>query len=515
MIFLSHLFWPLLCGLLLSLLFEQTLTPKPAAPWRRPGYTLAIHTGTWMALFYLGLLALGRPWFTTALLLALQLLLVLVNQAKVNSLREAFFFQDFEYFTDAIKHPRLYLPFFGILRTILAVIGFFAAFTLGIMLEDPLTDSLSLFQLGLVCTLFSAGGIILIHLGLKRIPETRFDPNEDLQKLGQISFFWKYWHAERNSTIDVSASPFADNAPKQAHSDLPHLVVIQSESFFDPRPHFNLIKSDVLRHFDRIKSEAAFHGRLHVPAWGANTVRTECGFLSGLPQERMGVHRFNPYRLLARQSIPNLTLTLREMGYRTVCIHPYPASFYQRHKVFPRLGFDQFIDIESFGEYDKSGQYIGDLAVAEKIHTVLQKDGDKPVFLFAITMENHGPLHLEQAHDDERPLFYRQTPPDGCDDLTVYLRHIGNADLMLKRLKETLQACERSTTLCWYGDHVPIMPRVYQLFGNPDGMTDYFIWRSVNHDPTPEPISVQQDIAIHELATLLLRVIVNKDIQKN
>ena len=54
---------------------------------------------------------LGRPIFATALLCAFFLLLVVVSNAKFKALREAFVFQDYEYFTDAIRHPRLYIPF--------------------------------------------------------------------------------------------------------------------------------------------------------------------------------------------------------------------------------------------------------------------------------------------------------------------------------------------------------------------------------------------------------------------
>lgn len=55
-----------------------------------------------------------RPWFGMANLLGLMLLLTIINNTKFAMLREPFFYPDFEYFTDAIKHPRLYLPFFGV-----------------------------------------------------------------------------------------------------------------------------------------------------------------------------------------------------------------------------------------------------------------------------------------------------------------------------------------------------------------------------------------------------------------
>jgi len=42
--------------------------------------------------------------------------------------------------------------------------------------------------------------------------------------------------------------------------------------------------------------------------------------------------------------------------------------------------------------------------------------------------------------------------------------------------------------LCFFGDHVPILPDVYQAVGEPAGDTDYLIWsnrRPLNVIPSP------------------------------
>lgn len=494
------LIWPLLCSLLLSFLFEQLLTPKPLLPWRRPITTSLIHIGTYLILFPIILLLINRPWFSITLILAFQCFVLLVNHAKYQSLREAFFYQDFEYFTDAIKNPRLYLPFFGIARSIAAIIGIVSVFYFGITLEGPLVENLLSFKILSIYSVLILSGIGLIYFNLKNIVTTDYDPNIDLQQLGQISYFWKYWIDEQQTVIDTRHSPFKNKATQQKQPR-PNIVVVQSESFFDPRSYFNSINKDVLKYFDQITQESIVSGRLHVPAWEANTVRTEWGFLSGLTPEKMGVHQFNPYRFLANNKIPNLVSHLKEQGYLTICIHPYPVSFYQRDKVFPNLGFDQFIDIKDFTPQQKSGQYIGDLAVSDKINDLLDNPASQPVFIFAITMENHGPLHLEQPSKEDTQSFYTQPPPRHSEDLTVYLKHLKNADLMIDQLKQGMLNRDNKSLLCWYGDHVPIMPKVYDNMGTPDGRTDYFIWDSLEKETT----SIKQEIAINDLAVLLIK----------
>jgi len=516
------LFLPaILTGLTASFLIEQCLSPKPSPVTQRPLSALQLHIGTWLFLFAVVLLPVQRPWFAAIMLLAFQLLLVLVNHAKYDSLREPFIFQDFEYFTDAIRHPRLYLPFFGIGRTLAATVGFVGALVIGVMLETPLNEALPLSSLAASWLFILTASGLLIRQGLKNCPVISLDPAEDLLNLGQTAFFWAYRQAEKHSGIDSTGSLFDELPLRTDKIKQPHIVAVQSESFFDPRSLSGNIRADVLEHFDRIKTEAAYFGRLRVPAWGANTVRTECAFLTALLPEKLGVHRFNPYRSLAKKSIPNLAAYLKRSGYRTICIHPYPASFYLRDQVFPRMGFDGFIDISGFNEQHKEGQYIGDFAVGKRIIELLSTpdaDGEeKPLFIFVITMENHGPLHLERPEPADNERFYEQTQEPACDDLTVYLRHLKNADLMIKSLTECLQAQAdlehgRPGLLCWYGDHVPIMTGVYQRFDEPDGLTDYFIWETSAQarSATPIRLGINEAVAgcwidVSELAGLMLK----------
>ena len=277
-----------------------------------------------------------------------------------------------------------------------------------------------------------------------------------------------------------------------AQHNLPaDLVSIQSESFFDVRDLWPGVRREVLTQFDQLASESLAHGKLQVAAWGANTVRTEFAYLTGIPAERLGVHRFNPYRVLARQGLPSIASRLKALGYRTVCIHPYDGSFYGRDKVLPALGFDEFIDVRAFDASQKAGPFIGDCAVADKIRALLQApDRTQPLFIHAVTMENHGPLHLESVSDHELPRWFDRPLQPGMKDLAPYLRHIGNADRMLGMLRDTLLGQPNEALLCFFGDHVPILPEVYQAIGAPAGDTDYLVW-SNRRQPGSQPCPIR------------------------
>jgi hypothetical protein len=466
--------WPLLLGLVLSFVLELLLKPQPVHPWQRPGKALMLHLGIWLLLYTLLLLLLRRPWFASAGLLVLMLFVILISNAKYQSLREPFIYQDLSYFVDALRYPRFYLPFLGLWSGFTVILAVVVAVATGLRLEQ----SLGMLPAAAGSTVTAVAGAGLILFGFTGKVRLLLDPGEDLTRLGLLPTLWHYGMSEKQPWQGEAATCFAAPSPKPK-GELPNLVVIQSESFFDPRRWIAGISPELLRNFDNLRQSAVSHGQLEVPAWGANTARTEFAFLSGIANSQLGIHRFKPYRRMAHQGVPTLAGFLKKMGYRTVCLHPYSAGFYDRERIFPLLGFDEFIDISKFDKNDYVGQYVGDAAVAREACRELarhERTETPPVFLFVITMENHGPLHLEQAHPEDRQRLYTTSQPQGCDDLTVYLRHIEQADQLLGMVRQQLESMERGAWFCLYGDHLPIMPEVYRRLGAPDCTVDYLVW---------------------------------------
>jgi phosphoglycerol transferase MdoB-like AlkP superfamily enzyme len=494
---------PLMLGGMLSFFVELLLKPRPCLPWQRPPSAVLLHMGTWSLLFFVELVLLRRPCLAALNVLALQLFLVLISNAKYQSLREPFIFQDFSYFVAAVRHPRLYLPFLGFRRALVALSSVTGVLSAGLILEQPFAMVLYSWATALQMLILLALAVLLILSGNRHMPPVSLKPEDDLERLGLIAALWCYGREERKPWTYEGATLFRSQ-PVQRESEFPNLLVIQSESFFDPRRMFSGVHPGVMENFDLLRSEAHLQGRLEVPAWGANTVRTEFAFLAGCNQEQLGIHRFNPYRRVARQGIPTLAWFLKRLGYRTVCLHPYPASFYSRDEVYPLLGFDEFLDIRQFSAPERSGPYIGDEAVAAKVCQELGSHAGGqtvPLFLFVITMENHGPLHWEQVHPGDQERLYMTPPPAGCEDLTVYLRHLAQADRMFGRVRSALESAGREGWICLFGDHLPIMPEVYRKLGRPDGAVDYVVWST----DTPEIPGSRMDLPAERLAAMMLQ----------
>lgn len=506
----SLLLGPLLLGLTGTLVLEALLVPRPRPFWRRGAAAGVAHLGSWCLLWGSAFLLLQRPWFATVALLSLQLVVVQSSNAKSRTLNEPFICHDFEYFVDAIRHPRLYVPFFGIALAIVASVTGLVAIAAFFLLEDSWLDAADAATFLTTGIAFCALGAALVAAGVAGLGTMTLCPRRDLDALGLFASLWAYGVALlRRPPPPTGASPFATARASalaaQPAAQRPHVVLVQSESFSDPRGWCPDVAPGVLSHWDGSCARASQHGTLGVPAWGANTVRTECAVLTGIAPAAWGIHQFNPYRTLARRAFPSLAAVFKEAGYRTVCVHPYPARFYLRHRVMPHLGFDTFIDDRAFTAADKNGQYIGDAAVARQVSHLLAEDSDTPLFVFVITMENHGPLELEPPRRD---LLAHTLPeagwplPEHKRNLAVYLRHLREADAMLGELERALARAPRHGILGFYGDHVPILPEAYARYSPPTGETPYMIWSS---EQTAAAGAAPFPLAAHQLGSALLR----------
>lgn len=526
MLFLSHPFALVLvtacAGVLCSLVAQHFLihpgNPK-AQPKRSSWPLLLLHTGIWLIVHSVLVLCTARPLFSLAFSLALFIILILVNNAKYKSLEEPFIFQDYDYFLDTIRCPRLFLPFFGVKAFVLATLAVLAAL-FGFFREEPPAQRFQLDSQAGALVLLTLMGLAFIHLALRSrfLPRLTFDPTRDLLQTGFLNALFLYARAQRKfpatcsslhkllpSSKESLAQSAHDSAPettgaqpnsaahtagatssespyqlvcRKKEAPLPHLVCVQSESFFDPRPLWDGIRTDVLVSLDRLQGESCRSGHMMVPARGANTIRTEFAVLTGIEEQFLGIHRFNPYRALAHGwKVFSLPLLLKHLGYTTICLHPYMGSFYFREKIFPDLGIDQFEDAKSFQSASRDGAYVADSALAARILECLAK-ASRPTFVLAITMENHGPLHLEKPDGIPQELYLTRPLPADCMDLLVYLRHLKNADTMLQTLQTHLATQTHPVSLCWYGDHIPIMPQVYATFSEPDGTVPYALWNN-------------------------------------
>ena len=308
------------------------------------------------------------------------------------------------------------------------------------------------------------------------------------------------------SLIPTRAAPFTPESVQTRKN--PNVIVIMSESFFDPNVLPNITFSqNPVPNFSRLRLEH-MNGKVIVPTWGGGTANTELEFLAGSPHVFFGNRWYVPFENVGRYFSQNITSALpwmfRENGYRTVGIHTFYGSFYNRDRIYPRLGFDMFIASEDMPDAVYKGRFISDAYFTERImeQIVLAEDDGKPLFLFGISMQNHWPFY-EEKYCGFQPDITGESQNLTCGELGIvnsFLQGIFDADKELGRLIGFIESRDTPTIVVFFGDHMPILgtheQRIFETLGFLNRQeewawrlcdleaafsTDYLVWTNFEH----------------------------------
>ncbi|HZX72616.1 MAG TPA: LTA synthase family protein [Rhodanobacter sp.] len=274
--------------------------------------------------------------------------------------------------------------------------------------------------------------------------------------------------AERLITQSAPALLQAMQQPARSGA-LPDIVVVQSESLFDPTIMRGYEQSDFTPNLRRLSAHG-ISGKLYVPTFGGGTIRTEFEVLTGLSLRYFDNMQF-PYLQMSHKSLPSLVRTLETHGYSTLALHGNDPSFWNRTTAFKAIGFERFVSKSGFpADAPNDGKYMADSAMTDKIMSLL-KDSGPPQFIFAISIEAHGPYDIEPADVAERDAIAVPAGITGRDKLEMqtYLYHIKHADAELGRMVSWLAKRQRPSLVLFYGDHLPALVNNFHTTGFVDG----------------------------------------------
>ncbi|MBN8922956.1 MAG: LTA synthase family protein [Rhodanobacter sp.] len=291
--------------------------------------------------------------------------------------------------------------------------------------------------------------------------------------------------------IDQSADALRQHLQTPNAAVLPDIVVVQSESFFDPRIMQGYAHSDLAPNLRRLAAHGA-SGALHVPTFGGGTIRTEFEMLTGLSLRYFDNLQF-PYLQMNHKLVPSLVHVLDKRGYETVAVHGNDPTFWNRNTAFKAMGFQRFVSQAEFPpDAPNDGKYMADSAMTDEIMRQLKDDGP-PQFIFAISIEAHGPYDVEPKDTAARDAIPVPAGIEGKDkqELQTYLYHLQHADQQLGRLAAMLARRERPTLLLFYGDHLPGLAESYRIDGFVDGgdmLAQAGTWLLVDPRATGQPV---------------------------
>ncbi|MBZ9761127.1 LTA synthase family protein [Mesorhizobium sp. CA8] len=234
----------------------------------------------------------------------------------------------------------------------------------------------------------------------------------------------------------------------------PDIVVVMSESFWDPT-HLPgvIIKPDPIPTVRALRS-----GSMFSPEFGGMTANIEFEALTGFSNAFLPAGSI-PYQQYVRTPTPSLATFLKSEGYRAHAIHPGTNWFWNRGAVYADFGFNDFRSEETLPPMEKRGPLASDAAMTAEI--IREADAsDDPVFLFAVSLQNHGPYepyrYYNPTHSVDAPISSWAR-----ESLLSYTEGSADADRGLQRLIDWAKARRRPTIIAFFGDHLPPLGPVY------------------------------------------------------
>lgn len=421
----------------------------------------------------------GRPMLAGIVVLGIFGGLAFAERAKRRILMEPVIFSDLSLLKLVLRQPSLYLPYVGYAKVGTACFGMALSLAALVVVDAPLafwtweTGAVGLIGGLIVIWAMAESGLKLVSGLLKRLTLAR-NPEADSVRYGALGTQLIHGLVARGERPRRQAAVRPPRTmPAMTHARTPPVVLVQAESFFDIRRLSSAIPPGVLPTFERMKRESLLWGRLDVRGRGGNTMRTEFDVLTGLGEAELGLDWRNPYHAFARQPVDSLAWRFKAKGYRTLCIHPFDKAFFARDKVMPNLGFDLFLGEEAFDGRIREGHYIADSEIARLAETLLQDR--EPIFLFAITIANHGPWHApaQPILPTIPDCVLRQVGPE----LLGLVRGLQRTDQMLGRIATAMIRRGDDGLLAFFGDHLPSLPETFEGLGFTDMTTDYLLWR--------------------------------------
>lgn len=290
--------------------------------------------------------------------------------------------------------------------------------------------------------------------------------------------------------ISELSDKYAENVGNSENSTVPpHIIVVMDEAFSDLRVAGELATNQDVMPFISSLKEDTISGYTLTSVYGGNTANSEYEFLTGNSLAWLSPNVV-PYQQYVRSSTYSMVSYLKsEYHYKCVAMHPFHSSGWNRPAAYEHLGFDRCYFLEDFPQLNFIREYVSDQEMFEFLIETYEEEKGDPLFLFGVTMQNHGGYTYTGDH-------YTQTISledfDGkFPEVEQYLSLIHETDKAVEQLITYFREVEENVVIVFYGDHQPKLDEsFYRTISGKDSDTleeqqkrykvPFFIW--ANYD---------------------------------
>ena len=276
--------------------------------------------------------------------------------------------------------------------------------------------------------------------------------------------------SQKFATSPLYSTSYSAVTPKDEQVKQPTIIYVMDESYWDVselEQYGITFDTDVSQNLHALQQTSAY-GRAYSPSFGGGTCDVEFEALTGYSVSFLPSGS-KPYQQHVTKPMFALPNYLKLKGYQTAAVHCFWAKYWSRDKAYPNLGFDDFISLEDMHGVTKVRKHywtsglVTDDSMADQIIQQYEKmstSSDKPIFLHAVTMQNHTNYNRDNYPDDERvkvlshPAGLKPSTVGALEDFATGIR---DADAMLGRLTAYFAEREEPVVLVFYGDHLPYL----------------------------------------------------------
>ena len=292
--------------------------------------------------------------------------------------------------------------------------------------------------------------------------------------------------------------------------NLPNVIVIMNEAFSDLAAIGDFTTNeDYMPFIHSLQQgyENTITGNTTVSIIGGNTCNSEFEFLTGHTMDFLPVGSI-PFQQYIDGPTASLVSQFKDLGYAAYGMHPYGASGWKRDQVYPWLGFDVSMFKNDFWYKQYIRNYVSDKTAYDNLIRMFEeKEEGQPVFIFEVTMQNHG--GYTDSFENFTPDIHVQEKDDAV--LSMYLSLIKESDAQFKRLVEYFSKVEEDTIIVFFGDHQPndfLANKLYKINGKTEitpedamkrYLTPYVIWANFDIE---EGTNQDTDISLLSLKML-------------
>ena len=234
--------------------------------------------------------------------------------------------------------------------------------------------------------------------------------------------------------------------------EMPDVVVILNESVFDPSK-LDYDFADALKFaFFQKGKYTKYNGILNVNTFGGSSWISEYEINTGISHKSFAGPSYMPFITLVPHTRNSIMSHLRSLGYRIEVLYPVDKNFSLALDAYTKLGSHAVTDIYEYGFEPESWGHIPDKMIGDMVIDALDRNPEKPKYIFAATMLNHGP-HSGFFLDNIG--CSRSMNDQLCSKLNDYISRLTKTNEDQMDLIEKLMKRKKKTIIVNFGDHLP------------------------------------------------------------